>query len=991
MMDGVAFPAAHMIDPSAEPASALVGRAVELATLQRLRSDPHEVGAIVGGDAGVGKTRLLAELARTARADGDCVLVGHCLHFGGDAVPYLPISEAFGRLARDEPELSAELRNNLPPIDRLLPQHRLIGAEATPPAPFDLAELFDAVLTALIRISADRPVLFLIEDTHWADGSTRDLIGFLFARLSGERVRVVTSYRSDDMHRRHPLRPALVEWARIPGVIRLAIAPLEDDGMRALLRARHPADLPDGVVSRILARAGGNAFYAEQLLADAADSAQIPADLADLLLHRLERLSPGARRVVRIAAVSGRRISHQMLSAVAGLDDAGLDAALREAVDERVLDRSEGDGFAFRHALLAEAVYDDLLPGERVRLHRTFADALSARRVRGTDADLARHAREAMDLPLAFTASVRAGDEAMRVAAPLEAMRQYEVALELVAAAPDAERAEQRPALSLSAAEAAVLAGHSFRALSLIEDALGALRADTPDATRADLLIALADYALPLDSSVDFFSATSEALRLVPAEQRSPRRARVLAVHARSCTALGRDDDATRLAHHALELGEQLGLADVVADAATTLARLDERAEDPDRAFGSLNASIAQAKNSGELGIELRGLYQLGNLHYDRGELDLALATFERAMQRAADGHRPWATNALESRAMAAQTLYVAGRWDESLALTRTDGLAPAFGEASLTAVGLSVRAARGELDALDELDRLRPWWGRDGLVAILTAAPLIDLLATNGRVAEATALHDEVVGGVDALWQNTWFQARIRLHALLLGALAGSAPNTATSERETLIARGRRLIDDVHTTAERGVTRQTTRGPEGIAWLARADAEWARLQWSAGVDAPAGADLVTAWEVTVSAFGYGHVFEQTRSRARLAAARRAVGDPTGAQAEADQARDAARRLGATPLLEEIRELGARGARRVVAGAQPESTALTPREEQVLALIAQGRTNRQIGRALYISDKTVSVHVSNILAKLGAGGRTEAAAIARRKGLLDTV
>ena len=982
--------------PGVDAVLPLVGRDGELAVLLDAVRDPHAVGVVVGGDAGVGKTRLLTELVGQARAGGTRVLVGHCLHFGGDAVAYLPISEAFGRLSREETELSERLRADLPPVDRLLPQHRVIGAADAAPAPFDLAGLFDAVRAALVRLADDRPVLLVIEDLHWADGSTRDLMGYLFARLAGERVTVVASYRSDDLHRRHPLRPALVEWARVPGVLRLPLVPLADDGMRRLLQARHPGQLDEAVIDRILDRAGGNAFYAEQLLAEADGSSQIPADLAELVLHRLERLSPSARRVVRIAAVSGRRVSHRMLAAVSDIDDAELDLALREAVDERILDRSEGDGFAFRHALLAEAVYDDLLPGERVRLHRTFAAALSAQQVAGTDADLARHAREAMDLPLAFAASVRAGDEAMRVAAPSEAMAQYEAALELVDSVTEGEREHRRPELTLRAAEAAVLAGHSFRALNLIQDALGSLPADAPVNTRVDLLVALAAYALPLDAPVDFFAATSEALRLVPAGESSPRRARVLAVHARASTVLGRDDDGDRWARLAIELGRTLNLPDVIADASTTLALLDERADQPDRAIRVLEESVAGAEASGELTIELRGLHQLGDLHYDRGELTSALTTFERAMARADAARRPWSVHALDCRILASLALYVGGEWDRALGLTRTEGVAPAFAAAGLTAAGLSVRAGRGELDALDDVDLLRPWWPRDGLVAVLTAGPVIDLLSSAGRLDDAIRLHDEVVTGVGALWQNTWFQARIRLHTLLLGALAAAVVRTPTAGRPALVERGSRLADDIRSTAQRGISRQSGRGPEGIAWLARGDAEWARLRWAAGVDAPDAEQLIGVWVTATDAFAYGNVFEQARSRARSAAARRAVGDASGAQQDADAARAVATRLGAVPLLSEIRELGG-GRRATGAGAGPvtrvghraaEDSALTPRETQVLGLIADGRTNRQIGRSLYISDKTVSVHVSNILAKLGAGGRTEAAAIARRDGLL---
>jgi DNA-binding CsgD family transcriptional regulator/tetratricopeptide (TPR) repeat protein len=480
-----------------------------------------------------------------------------------------------------------------------------------------------------------------------------------------------------------------------------------------------------------------------------------------------------------------------------------------------------------------------------------------------------------------------------------------------------------------------------------------------------------------------------------------------LAAHARSAAALGRDDDAVRRAQEAKAMGIELELNDVATDAATTLARLEERAEDPDRVFGALRASIDQAEASNELGVVLRGLFLLGNLHYDRGEIDDALATFGRAIERAEAGHRPWAAYARDSRDMAALANYVRGDWERVGELTRADDATPAFAEAGLTAVGLAVRAARGDVTGLDDLDRLRPWWSRDGLVALHSAGPGIDLLATVGRFDDALALHVDVVGLISELWQNEWFQARIRLHCLALGALAGSVSTTASGARGAVTDRGRQLMADIGNTAELGVTRQSKRGPEGRAWLIRAEAEWARLRWLSGIDAPSADELVENWERAVAAFDYGHVFERARSLTRLAAARRAVGDTSGAQRDADEARGVARRLRAQPLLDELRELGAGGAGRGAsargsngpgsqagrggvppAGRIDAAITLTSREEQVLSLIAEGRTNRQIGRALFISDKTVSVHVSNILAKLGAGGRTEAVALAAQRGLL---
>ena len=174
--------------------------------------------------------------------------------------------------------------------------------------------------------------------------------------------------------------------------------------------------------------------------------------------------------------------------------------------------------------------------------------------------------------------------------------------------------------------------------------------------------------------------------------------------------------------------------------------------------------------------------------------------------------------------------------------------------------------------------------------------------------------------------------------------------------------------------------------GPEGQAWVKRLDAETVRARWLAGVDAPGLDDLLSVWREAVQLFeDFGHVHELARVRAALASILRAAGDTAGAREQGDLAREAAHRLGAEPLLATLRELGSQPARS--SASAPD--ALTPREREILGLVAEGRSNGEIGKQLFISAKTVSVHVSNILGKLDAAGRTEAAAIARRRGLLD--
>ena len=298
----------------------------------------------------------------------------------------------------------------------------------------------------LLETAAEKaPVLLVIEDTHWADQSTRDLLSFLFSRPFDGPVAVVASYRSDDLHRRHPLRRQVAEWSRFRGVHRVALSPLPDDAVRALIAELVPEGLAEKELADIVDRAEGNAFFVEELTSAAAGPGRwVPADLADVLLVRLDRLDDNARQVVRAASASGRKVSHDMLAASSGLGDAELDEGLRKAVEMNVLVASEGR-YTFRHALLGEAVYDDLLPGERVRLHAQYVAALQSGAARGTAAELARHARLAMDLDAALSASIQAGHEAWAVGGPDEAAYHYQQALELLADPRRTERRRRRP------------------------------------------------------------------------------------------------------------------------------------------------------------------------------------------------------------------------------------------------------------------------------------------------------------------------------------------------------------------------------------------------------------------------------------------------------------------------------------------------------------------------------------------------------------------
>jgi DNA-binding CsgD family transcriptional regulator/tetratricopeptide (TPR) repeat protein len=975
----------------------LIGRTADLGHLMAAvglgASEPGGADVLLAGDAGVGKTRLQAELRERATAAGWRVLVGHCLDFGDSASPYLPFSEVFVRLAAESPGLLNSLVESHPALARLLPLRPDPADQGRSVEPVNRADLFESVHAVLERLSRSAPVLLLIEDVHWADRSTRDLLSFFFTRPFSGPVSVVVSYRSDDLHRRHPLRAAVAEWARLPAVSRLHLDPLPDEDVRTLVGVLLPKPISARAVRGIVERAEGNAFFAEELVAAAGSagaSSSLPDSLAELLLVRLDQLDPEARSVVRAAAVAGRRVAHSLLAAVVDTDSDTLDRGLRAAVESNVLIAVQPDGYAFRHALLAEAVYDDLLPGERVRLHAAYARALSAEHARGSAADLARHARAADDRKTALHASVRAGDEAMALAGPDEAARHYELALELLAKADGTDEESVDPTdLSIKASEAAAAAGHLHRAVALVQDQVAQLNADTPPLQRARLLLALGGIGLLTDSGIDVLRATTEALPLVPTEPATPLRARLLSLHARANAAHRRDEQAVRWSAEALQMAHELGLADVIADVTTTMAHIEERRGDPESSRILLVRNIEDARQAGEPAEELRGLFALAIQHFEFGRIEAALAVFQTAADRAVEVGRPWAPYGFDARSMAGVCAYIGGQWDYVLEVVDVTGESPpALAEATLAGVGLSVAAGRGEQDALETLSGLRESWDLDGMIAILCGSAAIDLHGDTGDFAAATAAYNDVVTSVSRLWRQEFFQARMRLSGLMLGQLCARAARSAAQERPALAEFGDELVAASSTAAEQARGLHTL-GPEAHAWLGRVSAEHARLRWLTGIDAPDEDDLVKAWRTSVELFdAFGHVFEGARSHTRLASVLRAVGRSDEAATSVATAREVAHRLGAEPLLAELRVLGRASPERRSA-ASKRDTVLTPREQEVLQLVAQGRSNADIARHLYISAKTVSVHVSNILAKLGAGGRTEAVALARRDGILS--
>ncbi len=989
----------------------LVGRDAELddltvqlgiVTSEQARAGASRVAVLLAGDAGVGKTRLLTALRDRALDLGWQVVAGHCLDFADSALPYLPFSEILGRLQASSPDLVASVAAHHPALHRLAPGRRMMDEAAPGGADSpntDRSALFEAVHALFEALAEQQPLVVVVEDLHWADQSTRDLLSFLFTRPFSQPVAMVASYRSDDLHRKHPLRAKVAEWSRLQTVNRISLEPLEAAEVRRLVEClvtgggEGATSLSDDEVAMVVERAEGNAFFVEELVGAAAGSHDqthdhteqrwVPADLAEVLLVRLDRLDETARSVVRAASVAGRRVTHELLAVATELDDATLDAALRAAVERNILVASDHH-YAFRHALLGEAVYDDLLPGERVRLHGRYAAAIADGRARGTAAELARHATLAHDDVTALKASVQAGHEAAQVGGPDEAAQHFERALRLLSGLGETgETVVDRARLAVDTADALSSSGHPERAAALLAEQLAVLPDDAPPASRGLLLAARAVALTAFETEEDPPAISAEAVRVTP-ETDKLARARVLSAHAHVLAMFWRHPEAQQVGLDALALADQLNRSDLASEVITTLSGLRLGAT-KERLREALREAIDRTVETGAVHAELRGRYLLARSYQDWGELDEAERWFRSSVSRAEAAGIEWAPYASGARWHLTWVMLTRGDWDDVLQLTDLSAThAPPLARALSSTLRAVVRVARGE-DLTDELRALRPMWRLDGALAVHAAAQEIRMANRSGDLTAAQAAYDRVVEVLGDIW-HPWFDGRVRLATLVLETVAAVMPQTPSAERGPLLELTDRLHDDGHTVVDRYADPTKSWGPEGRAWLASRDAQVLRIRWLAGADDRPPVDkLVAGWREVVTLFEeFGDAYELSRARVVLASVLRAAGETTEAREVGDAAREEARRLGATPLVDQLRAIGSAPARQ-----EAGSDVLTPRETEILELVAAGRTNGEIGRQLFISTKTVSVHVSNILGKLGASGRTEAAAIARRRGLVS--
>jgi len=971
----------------------LVGRSPEL---DRLRGLFRSLGGdgtrmvLLGGDAGVGKTRLIEEFASGVAREGSTVLSGTCLQLGAAQFPYGAFVQALRPIPGQlHPGEALKLRRARgPELAKIIPE--LGGPEAGQGRIDDFApnRLFEGVLELLATLSRRQHVVLIVEDLHWADPASLDLLQYLARNLADEPVMLLTSYRADELHRRHPLTAWLATVRRLARVEEVSLQPLSRDEVAAQIEAISRVRPSPTVIDRVFRRSEGNPFYVEELVASDAEITGLPDSLREILLARTARLSANAHRLAEVMAAAGQRVTHALLAAVADRDETELLPLLREIAGMGVIVPDEA-GYRFRHALVQEAIHEDLLPRRRIELHRRYATVLSERsdlaaaEPAAAAAELAEHWLLAHDLDRAFPAAIGAARAAMSVYAFAQALAQFSTALELWTLERE-EPGSARHQLLREAADAASLSGDSRRAAALIEEALAAVDEDD-EILVSELLDQLYVHHSSAGETVRAEQAIQRAVSTLSDDAPPWLRARILA----------NDVDFLLATHYNVD--------EACRRAAIALGAAHEANDDVARGRVLMVLSYAAL---------VRGDFGTG-IPLAREEFEAQIATPDADLLREAGIYVPWALaaagfsgEALDTLARCERALDALGAprdYRRMLDIRRADIL---LRSGDLNASRAIVRRlADADLDDAPQLMSMLLQARLDLIVGRLvsaasTTSQLLSVLeqredpdmlrwslvhaAVELARGELSAARNTIAIHLTSLWPDL-HEPDLCLLALRIEAETAASTDDPAIRAEAQ-ARGEEIGKQQLAVCERALA-SAPDYPRMHADVAHLRAELSRVRLDSSVE---------AWTETVAQYRrMGWPYEVAYSLHRLGEALLSHAAPAPDIDRAlREAYEIATSLGALPLEKAVRATGRRAGlayrRSGRKAAGPETAierygSLTPRERDVLALVAVGHTNREIAEELFITEGTAGVHVSNILSKLAVRSRTEAAAVAHQQ------
>ncbi|MBF6469452.1 AAA family ATPase [Nocardia beijingensis] len=980
---------------------AFVGRAAELAALQDAYREPAVHTVLVGGEAGIGKSRLVAEFG--TRLDARAAVVsGRCPEFGAKGVPFAPFIAVMRALLRDKGvEALATLLPARPALARWLPG--LAARSGAAEAETDSIRLFGEILTVLEQFSMTEPLVVVLEDLHWADDTSLDLLAFLVANIAERDLFLVGTYRPTDSG---PLRKLVSGLRRDPSVRLLSTAPLTKHEVGRQLAALHGREPEPGTIARVFERSKGIPLFVEALGPAPEDT---PAELSELLLGPLSDLPPQAASVLRLAAAAGSPVRHTVLAAAADLAEEALTTALQLLVDRQLL-VPDDTGYAFRHVLIRDAVYADLLPVNRKQLHRDISRALIALRERDADdcpsGELAHHAYAAGEFSPALEAAWEAAAEAESIGAHRVQVRHLDRVLESwdrvadAASRVDAERIEVVEAVVAACYRGGVVE----RGIAAADEALAAIDAETEPERAARLHYYRA--GLRNQSSGGGEDDLLAALACLPSDRPTLLRGEVLAELAAARAFSGAAAAAEHDARAAVEVAEQLrrvpnaedtspvtagalhppGAIEEAAGAdvpsavnhrwRSSVLRADRvaaslaarahaylglaTADRPDVAMPQFERAHAAAKAAGDPGTLLTVVLWETALLVSAGADEAAIAAIRQGLRAAHESYR-FAEAAPILLVKWAQALTALGRWDEALDLidaSLTEQLPP-LSTAAVLLCHARIMLARGDNEAAaTSVATAQPLlgdrrWARQYRIQLQTVQTEIAHAAGDPRrgaeIGAATLTADDLTAHHHEAWALAEAVARTRCAPLVLDSVTERLP--VTTEVDAAYRKSCRAVRSGR------------------------PADWAAA--------------VSSWRAL------RRPYEVARGLLESGQAELAAGDRTAARSALRSVLGVADELAAAPLAERAGQLAYRaGIDLAEAGIRPaparsaSTSGLTPRELDVLRLVATGASNRRIAAELFISANTAGVHVSRILTKLGASSRTEAAAIARDRGLL---